>query len=70
MQTAADHLVKISARIPESLLKSLSKLFPKQALSETLRNLIEQEIRKEKTLKAHLSLYGKFKPSAFDESLL
>lgn len=62
--------VKVSARMPRSLLARLARLYPKEKLSGILREMIEREITRKKVLKAHLRLYGRFKPEHFDESLL
>lgn len=63
-------LIKISARMPRGILKRLTALFKDKSLSEVLRHLIEKEVARQKTLKAHMKLYGSFKPEHFDESLL
>ena len=63
-------LVKVSFRMPKSLLKQVSKLHPKENISGVMRQLIEKEITREKVFRAHMKLYGKFKPEDFDESLL
>ncbi len=70
MQNHSMEFVKISARMPKRLLDRLLHFYPKESLSEVLRELIEREVRKRKVLKAHLKLYGRFKPGHFDESLL
>ncbi len=70
MQSLSSEFVKISARVPKSLIKRVSRLHPKESLSELLRTLMEGEVLRQKVLKAHLKLYGRFKPEHFDESLL
>ena len=35
-----------------------------------LREIIEREIIRKRVLKAHMGLYGRFKPEHFDEGLL
>lgn len=62
--------VKLSARVPRILLTRLARLYPKENLSEILREIIEREITRNKVLKAHMKLYGRFKPEHFDEGLL
>lgn len=62
--------VKLSARVPRVLLTRLAALYPKENLSEILREIIEREITRNKVLKAHMRLYGRFKPEHFDEGLL
>jgi len=62
--------VKISARIPKKVLKGFTQLSKNENLSMALRSLMEREIMRAKTLKAHKKLYGRFKPEDFDESLL
>ena len=69
-QSLQTDLVKISARMPRGLLQRLTALYKKKSLSEVLRNLIEREVARHKTLKAHMKLYGSFQPEHFDESLL
>lgn len=70
MQPASSEWIKVSARMPKDLLDRLARLYPKGKLSEVLRNLIEREIARQKVLKVHMKLYGRFKPEHFDESLL
>ncbi len=70
MESGSSEWIKVSARMPESLIKRLSRLYPKTGLSELLRTLIEREITRQKVLKAHMKLYGRFKAKDFDESLL
>jgi len=62
--------VRVSARMPRNLVERLARLHPGENLSEILREIIEREITRKKVLKAHLRLYGRFKPEHFDESLL
>lgn len=63
-------LIKISARMPRTLLRRLVALYKDKNLSEVLRDLVEKEVVRQKTLKSHMKLYGSFKPEHFDESLL
>ncbi len=70
MAESPSTLVKVSFRMPKSLLRQVSKLHPKENISGLMRQLVEREIMKEKVLKAHMKLYGRFKPEDFDESLL
>ncbi len=70
MSSASLQWVKVSARMPKDLLERFAKLYPKKSFSELFRSLIEREISRHKTLKAHLKLYGRFKKEHFDESLL
>lgn len=70
MEATELELVKISARMPRRLLEKLTHLYRNKSLSEALRHLIEREVTRQKVLKAHLKLYGRFKPDYFDESLL
>ncbi|MBI2981567.1 MAG: hypothetical protein HYY44_04655 [Deltaproteobacteria bacterium] len=70
MDANSSEWIKISARMPKDLLDRLSRIHPKESLSELLRSLIEREIVRQKVLKAHMKLYGRFKPDHFDESLL
>lgn len=62
--------VKISARVPRRLLDRLAQLHRGETLSNLLRNMMEREITRERVMKAHMKLYGRFKPEHFDESLL
>lgn len=62
--------VKISARVPKQLVDRLSRLHKGETLSDLLRNMMEREITRQRVMKAHLKLYGRFKPEHFDESLL
>lgn len=72
MQTQAQSAswVKISARIPKSILKNFTKFSANKNLSKALRSLMEREISREKVLAAHKKLYGRFKMSDFNASLL
>lgn len=70
MQLNEEKWVRISARMPSSLVDNLTRLYPSQNLSETLRELMEKEVVRQKVLKAHMKLYGRFRPEHFDESLL
>lgn len=70
MQTHADDWVKVSARMPRRLLDGLSRLHRDKKLSAVLRELIEREVSRDKVMKVHMRLYGRFKPEHFDESLL
>lgn len=70
VQTQSVGWVKISARIPKNILKNFTKFSTNKNLSKALRNLMEREIMREQVLAAHKKLYGRFKPSDFDESLL
>ncbi len=69
MQTK-EEIIRISARVPKSILNRLSKLYPGLNLSEIIRSIAEREIHRKKAMKQHLSLYGKFSIKDFDESLL
>ena len=69
METQTSEWVKISARMPREVIESLSHLYPHESFSELLRNLMEREVSRRKVLKAHLKLYGRFKPEHFDASL-
>ncbi|MBI2339104.1 MAG: hypothetical protein HYU99_01895 [Deltaproteobacteria bacterium] len=70
MHTHPEEEVKVSARMPRSLLNRLTRLNHRKKTSEVLRDLIEKEVLRQKVLKAHMKLYGRFKPEYFDESLL
>lgn len=70
MESNISDWIKVSARMPKALLDRLTRLHPKESLSELLRNLIEREVVRERVLKAHMRLYGRFKPEHFDEGLL
>lgn len=70
MESASSEWIKVSARMPRSLINRLARLYPKAGLSELLRNLIEREIVRQKVLKAHMKLYGRFKAKDFNEGLL
>lgn len=67
MHSHVEEQVKVSARMPRSLLNRLARLYRRQKISEVLRNLIEKEVLRQKILKAHMKLYGRFKPDHFDE---
>ena len=67
MESTHSELVKISARMPKKLLSRLTRLHRRQSLSEVLRELVEREVLREKVLKAHMKLYGRFKQEHFDE---
>lgn len=56
--------------MPRRLVEGLARLFPKENISEVLRDLIQREIVRQKVLQAHLKLYGQFKAEYFDEGLL
>ena len=66
----SDEGIKISARMPRRLIQFLNQSFPKKSISEVLRSLIEQEMQRRQVKRAHMKLYGRFKPEHFDESLL
>lgn len=70
MESRETEWVRVSARMPKDLMKGLMRLFPKENISELLRDLIQREIVRQKVMKAHLKLYGRFKPEHFDEGLL
>ena len=70
METVLSEWVKISARMPRDLLARLVRLHPKENLSELLRSLVEREVMRQKVLKAHMKLYGRFNSRYFNESLL
>ncbi len=70
MQPDSSAWIKISARMPRRLLDRLARLHPGENLSGLLRNLVEKEVIRQKVMKAHLKLYGRFKPEQFDEGLL
>lgn len=70
MDPNSSEWVKVSARMSRTLLSRLSRLYPQESLSEILRGLIEREVVRQKILKAHMKLYGRFKPEYFDEGLL
>ena len=70
MTRTAQTAIRISARVPEDLLKGLERIHPHENISFLLRSLMEKEIRGQKTLKAHLKLYGRFSPRMFNESIL
>lgn len=63
-------MVRISARMPKDVIDGLIKLHPKENISGILRSLAEKEVTRERVRKAHMRLYGRFKPEDFDESLL
>ena len=69
MESSSSEWVKVSARMPKDLLNRFIRLYPKESLSELLRALMEREVTRQKVLKAHMKLYGRFKPEYFDESL-
>jgi hypothetical protein len=68
MDSLSADWVKVSARMPRKLVDRLMRLYPQKKLSELLRSLIEREIRREKVMKAHMKLYGRFKPEHFKEA--
>ncbi len=63
-------LIKISVRIPKKLLKSALARHRKKTPSEIIRGFFEQDFEREKVMKAHLKLYGRFKAEDFDEGIL
>ncbi|MBF0492949.1 MAG: hypothetical protein HQM15_09230 [Deltaproteobacteria bacterium] len=63
-------LSKVSLRIPKTIIKSITQIYPKDSLSEIIRMTLLQEIERKKVMKEHLKRYGKFKPEHFDESIL
>ena len=70
MSSASSELVKISVRMPKSLLTKISRLHARESISDIVRHLLERELEQKKVLKAHMKLYGRFRPGDFDESLL
>lgn len=70
MPSVSSDSVKVSVRMPKVLLKKIFRLYPKEGISDLVRHLVEKEIHREKSFKAHMKLYGRFKPEDFDESLL
>ncbi len=70
MEAATSEWVKVSARMPRALLNRLVRFHPKESLSELIRTLMEREVSRQKVLRAHMKLYGRFKPEHFDAGLL
>ncbi len=67
MQINETKWIRISARMPQPLVARLTQLYPSRNLSETLRELMEKEVLRQKVLKAHMKLYGRFRPEHFKE---
>lgn len=67
-----EDLVRVTAWVPRAKLKRLMKESGRKDLtqSETLRMLIENELERVQSLKAHDAMYGIANPGDFDESLI
>lgn len=66
-----NQLVRVTAWIPQKSLKALMKKNKNSmSQSELLRNLVDDEAERLRSMEAHLSLYGMAKPGDIDESLL
>lgn len=66
-----EKLIRITAWVPQNKLKTLVKdQGGKYSQSEILRWLIDNELERIRSLKAHEELYGAAKPADFDDRLL